>query len=316
MPGPMSDFGRIAELAASQLGLVSVGQAESLGVSRSRLQRATRIGQLRRMHTDVYCFAAVPPSWPQRIRAASMQVPGSTVSHEAALGFAGIDRLPQVVAISVGPMQRSRLADVRVHRVSDLGDSHITTVNGVRTTTVARAVVDVSSVFRHARLERLIDEVTIHRRLTSPAAISRVLLEVNRRGRRDIGVLIALLDERRPSGPVDRSKLERRFDRLLAGSALPEPVKEMPLPGEGTPLGLADRGWPDARLIVEIDGRTWHSRERAMRTDRERDRQAAQMGWLVVRYLDEEIDQEPESVLADLERIHSVRLAQLTTAAG
>ena len=57
--------------------------------------------------------------------------------------------------------------------------------------------------------------------------------------------------------------------------------------------GCVDFGWPEARLIVEADGRRWHTRIADLRRDRERDNQAARAGWQTLRFLHESIDGRP-----------------------
>ena len=98
---------------------------------------------------------------------------------------------------------------------------------------MARAVVDVSSVFRRARLEDLLDRVTITDRLATLGSIDRALRLANTRGRRNIRLIRNLLDERRPSEPTPRSVAERLADGLLARSDLPRPLDESPSP-DGT----------------------------------------------------------------------------------
>lgn len=311
MPSPSSDFGRLAAIARSQDGLITAAQARAEGVSRGRLQGASQRGELERIHTQVYRFAAASPERRQLIRAATLQVPNSWASHESALALGGIDRIPAVVALTVGPRRASSLPGVRIHRFGDLHPDHTREVDGVPTTTIERAVIDVAAVFRPTRLEHLIDVVTIEQRLTTIGAISRTLIQVNRKGRLGLATLQNLLGERRPNGPVERSRLERRFDALLAGTSLTDPLHEFPLPSLAPAAGLVDRAWPEAKLIVEIDGRSWHSRERDMRRDRERDREAMRMGWLTVRFLDEEIAHAPDVVVADVEAIHHRRVTEL-----
>jgi very-short-patch-repair endonuclease len=50
----------------------------------------------------------------------------------------------------------------------------------------------------------------------------------------------------------------------------------MSLPGGGPVRGVVDAAYLDARVVIEADGRTYHSRLRDMRRDRERDAQVVQ----------------------------------------
>lgn len=101
------------------------------------------------------------------------------------------------------------------------------------------------------------------------------------------------------------------MDVLLARTDLPTPIKEYPVPSLAPGEGFADRAWEDAKLILEIDGRTHHERRRAMRRDRARDRSAGVMGWQTVRVLDEEVRLEPALVVDDIVGVYRQRMHQL-----
>lgn len=230
-------------------------------------------------------------------------------SHESALHLAGVDRVPFELAVTVAPGVRAHQPGVRVHRFGDLRAEHRRHVDGVPTTTIERAMIDVVSVVSPARAGWLLDRLTIVERRTTPARIARTLRQVNRRGRVGIGTLSALLADRSPGAPVPRSHLEGRVDHLVERSGLPTPLREHPLPSAGPPTECVDRAWPEVRLILEIDGRMWHAREADMARDRRRDRQAAAQGWLTLRVLDEEVEQLPAEVIDELVAAYLMRRA-------
>ena len=246
--------------------------------------------------------------------AAVLQVNGSFASHESALRLHGVERIPVAPVVSIVRGGNHRHPGIRVHRFDDVMREHLTTVDGLPTTTIERALVDATSVFTGARLGHLLDELTIRRRVTTVGAIGRTLRQVNRRGRLHIGRLPLLLDARRPAEPTPRSALERAMRGLIAASGLPAPSYEYPLPSDRDDRGFVDAAWPEARLILEIDGRSWHARERDMAKDRARDRLAARRGWQTLRVLDEEVDACPDAVIADLEVTHRTRRLQLRLA--
>jgi hypothetical protein len=57
------------------------------------------------------------------------------------------------------------------------------------------------------------------------------------------------------------------------------------LPGRGPVRGLVDAAYPDARIVIEADGRTYHTRVADMRRDRERDAQVVKAGWVTMRFI-------------------------------
>lgn len=306
----LDDLGLLMAIAARQHGVVSVAQAAEVGIDRRRLNRLRAAGLLVRLQPDVFAVAAPAPGRWQAVWAAVLQVgPPSIASHESSLFAHGVSHVPFVPAVSVAPGGPHSGHGIRIHRVCDLLPSHLTQVDGLPVTTLERSVIDVASVLSRRWLEDLVDRLTIRERRTSIGALARTLRQVNRRGRRHVGRLDVVLDARLPGEPAPRSALERDADLLLARSSLlPAPVCEYPLPGRGPGPGLVDRAWPEARLIFEIDGRRWHSREADMAKDRARDRAAAAAGWLTLRVLDEEVNSVGEAVLADIEQTYLSRL--------
>lgn len=302
-------------VAASQSGIVTRVQAVALGVSHRQLRIAEQAGIVRRVHPSVIWIGSEPPPRLARVHAAVLAVgTGAVASHESSLYVHGVDHVPFEVAVSAARTARTDLVGVRLHRVGDLHPRHLTVVDGLPTTTVERALIDVASVFSEVRTRWLVDHLTITARRTSIGRIARTLRDVNRRGRQGIGMFTTILDARRPQGPTPRSLLERAADELLALTSLPVPEREYPLPGllsadRGGVREFVDRAWPDVRLILEVDGRRWHARERDMAKDRRRDRQAAAAGWQTLRVLDEEIRDVPDEVVRDVVDAHADRVA-------
>lgn len=58
--------------------------------------------------------------------------------------------------------------------------------------------------------------------------------------------------------------------------------------------------WPQAALVVEVDGRAPHLTRRAFELDRVRDADLTVAGWRVVRLTEERLESEPDEVTAQL----------------
>lgn len=315
------DHDRLARLAAAQHGVFHLAQAEALGLARRNLRYAERTGGLDAVHAKVWRMPGSPPSDLQTIWAAVLQVGGGSLdvdpidaatavaSHESAFVVRGILHVPFALAVTTGAGGNQHHPGIRVHRFCDLRPDMVELVDGLPTTTIPRTVVDVASVFRRQRLDDLLDRLTITDRSTTLGAVHRALRRSNRRGRRNIGILQELLDER--DRAVPRSVAERDAEELLARSGLPAPVREYPHPGWTVGNAFVDMAWPEAMLIVEIDSRSWHARERAMAKDRARDRSAGAAGWYTARVVHREVVDEPDAVIADIVAIYEQRVAQL-----
>ena len=300
------------DIAARQAGAFSVAQAASLDLSRRQLNAAAANGILDRMHPAVFRFTSTTTGPATRIWGAVLQAgPLAVVSHESCLFLQRVPAVPFQPVVTLPADGRGSHRGFRAHRLGDLRPEQVVEVDGLRTTTLERALVDVTSVFSRVRIEWLVDRLTITDRRTSIGGIGRVLRQVNRRGREHIGVLQDVLDQRRPGRPAPRSRLETTVDALLATTGLPRPRHEFPLPSAAPGEGLVDRAWPEAKLILEVDGRVWHARERAMAQDRRRDRIAAAQGWLTLRVLDEEVSDLPETVVDDVVAAYEARILLL-----
>jgi hypothetical protein len=176
-------------------------------------------------------------------------------------------------------------------------------------TTVSRTLFDLAAHLHPSRLGYVLDDA-LATRSTSLAQVGQVLTESSRRGRKGGPALARLLDAR--SGePVARTRLERMLDDVIAASGLPRPICEYPLPTDGSMTGFVDRAFPEALLIVEADGRRWHSRVSDLARDRARDRRAAKKGWQTIRVLHEELVDDPDGVARDLVDVLHRRIGQL-----
>jgi very-short-patch-repair endonuclease len=118
----------------------------------------------------------------------------------------------------------------------------------------------------------------------------------------------AMLDDRCGHQVPADSHLERSLFTALAAGGLPVPVRQMALPGRGAVRGLVDAAYPDARIVLEADGRTYHMRLDAMRRDRERDAQVVKAGWVPLRFVYEQIVHDPAAVAEDVRVSRAVRL--------
>ncbi len=307
----------IAELARTQCSVFSHRQAHALGMDRHLLYRRRKAGAYTDEAPGVCGIAGTAHSFDRRLWTAHLALgPTSVVSHEsaaAARGLAGFP--PRKVVLTVPHGTRYQLEGVTVHQISDLTERTperivFDVVPGLPVTDVTRTLTDLAAVAHPARLGAALDDA-VHRKLTTYADVGSCLVTIGRQGKAGMVRLAELLDSRL-GRPASTSEAERRFVELVNGH-LPPPESQRPLPGPGIE-GLCDFCWPRARLIVEIDSRSWHGRITALRKDRERDAQAARQGWQTHRILFEHIRDDPANTLAELVEIHAVRLAQLGAA--
>jgi very-short-patch-repair endonuclease len=149
---------------------------------------------------------------------------------------------------------------IRVHR-GILGDQEVTHIDGIPVTTIARTLLDLSSMSARD-LERALGA---GERMQPDLRDQLATLLARYPKRRGTGTLRMLLADP-SSGTFTRSEAE---DRLL------EPVRAADLPRPDFNAMLfgyeVDCLWREAGLVVEVDGFAFHSSQRAFVRDRRRD---------------------------------------------
>ena len=94
-----------------------------------------------------------------------------------------------------------------------------------------------------------------------------------------------------------RSDLERAFLALFAHHCLPPPEVN-PKVGRHE----VDFLWRGERLVVEADTFTYHRGSIAFESDHARDLDLRRQGYTVLRFTDQQLEAEPERIVADVRR--------------
>lgn len=208
--------------------------------------------------------------------------PGAMSSHHSAavlLGFPGFRHGAPEISVA---RRVSGGLPWRVHRSTDLSARDATRRAFIPTTTAERTVIDLASALSFGKLGRLLDDLVVSNQIDLEVLSDR-FAPVARRGKPGVAILRAALIERLPGTSRPESELERRLRRLLRHHQLPLPHWQYPLPS-GSMSGRVDAAYPERRLIIEVDGRRWHTRIDDFERDRRRDTEAGMAGWTVVRF--------------------------------
>jgi Protein of unknown function (DUF559) len=303
---------RIATIAAGQAGALARAQALPAGMTDRMISHRLATGRWTFLHPGVYAVAGAPPSWLGDVWGARLAAgPQAVASHETALLLRGVEdrHVPRhPVRLIVPHGTHPRVAGAVVHQIDDLAPDHVCEVDGLPVTTPARAVVDLAARAGPRRLAEIVDVVTP--RLTSTARIARSTADVARRGKPGIARLGEVLDARGPGHGPPASVLEGALFGALAAAELPAPARQFRLPGRGAVDGLVDAAYLDVRLILEADGRRWHSRISDLRRDHQRDAEAARAGWQTLRLLYEDVVGHPDEVADMVRDVRRARASQ------
>jgi very-short-patch-repair endonuclease len=261
----------------------------------------------------VYVLAGAAESFEQRLWVAWLAVgPGADVSHEAA---AQLHAIPNVIrnriTLTTAHGWHQRLQGIFVHQLDDVLSDHRTAIRGLPVTTPARTIVDLAAVVHPARLASIVED-THHARIASYLEVGRCMTSVARRGKPGVGRLARVLDRLTATKAKSMSKLERKLFELVDAAGLARPISQFPFPGRQFTNGCVDAAYPDVKLIIEVDGRSWHSRIADMKRDRERDAEAARHGWQTLRLLWEHVESDPvgtANLIRDVLRERRLQLA-------
>jgi hypothetical protein len=297
------------ELAQRQHGAFARWQLLPRGVDPRTLERRVATGYWVTLLPGVYALAGTRDTYERRLWAGWLAVgPGALVSHEAAAEVRGIPNVIRNRVVLVNAHgQHHRLPGVIVHQLNDVLPEHRTSVDGLPITTPARTIVDLAAVVHPARLLPIV-EGTNHARIASYAEVGVCMTSIARRGKPGVRHLARVLDRLTATKAVTMSKLERLLFELIANAGLPRPASQYAFPGRLFTNGCVDAAYVDAKLVVEADGRAWHTRIADVKRDHERDADAARHGWQTLRLLHEHIDSDPDGT-ADL--IRDVRRERL-----
>jgi very-short-patch-repair endonuclease len=310
---------RASRIAEDQAGCIARRQALRVGITNRMIGNRVTKGQWRRLDRGVYVVNGVPWSWEQDVWAAMLRAGLRAVAtHQTALLLRGLpsDRLPRYpVTLTVPHGQHRRIAGAIVHQVDDLRPHHYSLVGLMPVSLPARALVEIAALMGQRRLGSLLDEL-IAQKWTTIAAVAACLSEVARHGKPGVGTLASVLDERGPGFVPPASQLEALLFAALRSGRLPAAVRQIRLPGRGAVEGVADAAYPEALMLLEADGRRWHTRIGDLRRDHARDAEAARVGWVTLRFVYEQLARHPQEVAATVKEVRRTRLRQLALRAS
>jgi predicted transcriptional regulator of viral defense system len=289
----------IAEVAAGQHGLILRSQAMALGMTDTMLHRRLASGALVTARPGVYVLPGHTFTPEMLIRAASYALPG-VVSHESAAEIHDLPYVPRGLAvISVPHRTTNRFPEIVVHQSTDLFPHHIEEIDGMRITTVPRTIFDLASRLRLRRVRMIVEQAVVEQKCTLDD-LATIKDELARRGRPGSALFRKVLCEIGPGVALSESALELAGMRLLRDAGLPEPRQQLGLPWRDTRDGRVDMAYPEARLIIELDGRRWHSRTETWEMDHKRDRAAQLAGWKVFRFTWSQLEETPGDFIASV----------------
>jgi hypothetical protein len=285
----------LAELAHRQHGVVSVGQLQALGYSKSSIEKAVAGGRLHPLDRSVYavghtrldphgqCFAAVFAGGP-----------GAVLSHHSAAWLHDLAQWSPRPFHVTGPVARRPRLPVRIHRARRLEEADRLVAEGIPVTAVPRTLLDLAAVAKFDWLGKMVERAEERERFDLRAVEELLARTVGHHGHGRLRRAIALYQ---PTS-FTRSGLERRFLELVLDAGLPRPHTNFA--AEGFEL---DCYWPELRFAVELDVFETHGTRAAFERDRKRQEDLLLAGIAMTRVTGPRLESEPDEVIRRVGRL-------------
>lgn len=288
-------------LGARQHGAFNWLQFRAVGGTKGMAKRRLLSGHwLEPLHL-VFALASHPATWERQLKIVELGCPGAVIAGRSAATLHGLKGFrpgrPNVI-IPHGTSYQCRLATVRRSRLLP----PTTIVDAIRVTSIEFTVLDVATTLGAGPLGDCVDEATMYRRLDL-SLLADLLIERRCSHPAAVRMLHLVLAERLEEDEPTESLLELDLYRLLVEARVPGVEYQQPPPWWPEAPLRVDATIPAARLIIEADGRAWHSRYNDFERDRSRDNEAALNGWSVVRYTWKRLKEDRPAVLAELQAL-------------
>jgi very-short-patch-repair endonuclease len=277
-------------LASEQYGVVTRAQLRELGLTDGAIDQRLRGGRLVACHPGVYRIPGAPRTNRQSALAACLWLgEPASVSHVTAaalLRLDGIRRPPLHVTTT-----SNRTASFHLHRVARLDHVDRVVVEGIPCTSATRTLIDAAAILDEEQLGVAFESAR-RMGLTAVEFLARRFTELGGRGKAGSGAIRRLL-ERQPVGarPLE-SPLEVKVWRLICGSGLPQPERQVPILQY-----RVDLLWRAQRVVVECDGFEAHAGYLRWKSDRRRMSAIEAEGFRFVHATWDDVTKRPDQLL-------------------
>lgn len=282
--------------------------AERLGLMRVQRgfpvpRRAIRSGHFRRVRAGVLCTDPTRGSTlVEAVAAALLVAPaGAVACGLTAARLWNVGQLPppaldeQIELMLPGPHRR--LAGCVIRRGTP---ACVAWPEGIPATSLAETLVDLCGRLDFATAFVAV-EAALH---ADPDLHDRLVRDIARRGRAWRGC-------RRASSVVSfgstlsESPLESQARLLWRAAGLPTPIQQAVIRSRGRFLARVDFLWPEAMLVVEVDGLGKYDDRGELSREKQRQNALVAAGYVVLRFTWADIVRRPESTAAAVRQIVS-----------
>ena len=278
-------------LARRQHGVVALDQLATGGVTRGVIRGLRNRGRLQPLLPRVFRVDGAPTTKRMRCMATVLWAgSGAAISGRSAAEQHGLLELVAGPIEVTGPANRAPRPGI-VHRRRPLESFETCRVDNIPTLNVARTILDLCASIDVSTCEVALD-AALREGSVDMDALDALVLMASRRRLGGVRTLRELLDVRGEGEAMSESELESRVFRLLRTAHYPLPHRQFPVDLNRRP-GRVDFFYPEANLVVEVDGRRWHAGRQPETRDRRRDHALILDGKRVLRFTWEDVVHEP-----------------------
>ncbi|MFT7503573.1 MAG: hypothetical protein ACI91Q_002384, partial [Gammaproteobacteria bacterium] len=222
----------------------------------------------------------------------------SVVSYGAAAALHRLDRsAPDAVEFTVPRQGRPGHTDLVVHTTDRLPAIDIVTVEGFRTTSATRTIIDLAHArARRPRVEAAIDSA-VRLGLSAPHTLARRLETLRGSGRWGCRLIDDLVVD---SG--GHSILERRFLELVRRNDFPRPLTQVAHRKGGRHVARVDFLFEEQQIVIEVSGQHGHSSPSDRAKDAQRRNELQDLGVQVFEYTYADLTQHGSMVARTLRK--------------
>jgi len=280
----------------AETGLIRRDELIRSGVGAELVDKALRRRAIIPLQRGFYHPGDHTPNALHRARAAVLTVGGcdAVASHRTAARVHGLEvgsGGPEKVTIARGERRphRTRL----VFHTSRLGPEDVEVIGGIGVTTVARTLVDLCrTVTDRTRAIWAVERALALGRVTRDE-MEAVLVRLARApGIRRAAAWVRLAE------PASGSPLETASRLALLDAGLPPPELQVRVVRADGRVAYLDLAYRQARVGLEMDGRSEHGMELAVLDDRDRENQVVAREWTVYRFSWNDVHQRRASYVA------------------
>lgn len=269
---------RVLRLAAEEWGVLSFEELRRSGLSPSMIRTRVRRGQLHPMHRGVFAVGHPDVTFEGLMLAAVKACgEGAVLSHYSAAALWEMvewdERHLEVTIKDTTPLVHR---GIRVHRTQFLEATDIRRHRGIPVTSPARTALDICSQLSDHAARRAVRQALSYQWLNVRQLLEILEPQGRRRGATRLRRIIAAGAE------PTRTELEDVVLDVILAAGIGRPDVNVPRLFSGRRV-IPDFRWPDRRLIVEADSRTWHDNQLAREDDAERQALLEANGERVVR---------------------------------